>query len=910
MKGKTFDGVLKKLQAVVGKQNVLNNRIDLLTYSYAEHLRGINPLAVIFLQNTFQVSQVLKILNQWQIPSIPRGAGTNLCGGTIPLDEAVVLEFARMDQILELDILNRYIAVQPGVTNIAVQKALEPFGYFFAPDPASMQVSTIGGNIAENAGGMRCVKYGVTSENVLGLEMVLSDGQVFLANGPLESAFAYNFTGLMHGSEGTFGVITKAWLRILKAPETVKTLLAVFPTVDHAAATVSQIMARGIIPRTLEMIDQPVIQAVEERFKLGYPAQARAALLIEVDGFTDDLAGEVPSIMAICQKNRAGLIQNAQSEAEKQLLWTGRLAGINCLTTKKPAYAQEDIAVPRAQLPEMLKALEQTACKHFLTIGTVCHAGDGNSHPAIFYDDKDGEESRRVGMAFEEIMKEAIRLGGTITGEHGVGVEKLKGLGLLFSPHELVFMKKVKAAFDPAGLLNPGKALPDHAGDRPAFERKGQKEDRAQFLLELNQLSPVPGYYLAERELIPYGYNGQRPWCVVKIQNVEGLQQVIQLADRFNIPLVPRGQGTKIRETVGNLLCLDLSGLNRILDIDADNLTATVEAGVGLEDLQTILGNQGLLLPVDPLETGTPTMGGIVAANSTGSLRAKYHTLENLVLGIEVVDAEGQIIKYGGKTMKNVAGYDLRKLFIGSWGKMGVITKITLKLYPLPERAVYRTYRAKNFRDFMNFIVQVQKADLSPLSFDLMVQKGKFYSNIGLGGPQQAVDRQREAINQLAEKNGMELVQEMEDTKLRYGKTFFTDYFKPGISQLNQYVIRSRIRFTDIPAWMEDILKMDPEEKVGIYGHISQGIMYATIPHPEPEAAPARSEEILEILKNFSHSFGYGSHTVEGKDLYFWAGGKEFKEQPGENFLWRRLKETLDPKHLFHPDQVPGGIKS
>ena len=896
-----YETVLKKIAAVVGKKNILRKEIDLLAYSYAEHITGLLPLAVVFLKSTAEVAQVLKLLHQAKIPAIPRGAGTNLCGGTAPLAKAVILEFAKMDRILEVDIFNRYITVEPGVTTIAVQKALEPYGYFFAPDPASIQISTIGGNIAENAGGMRCVKYGVTSENVLGIEVVFSDGQVFVFNGPLASLGGYDLTGIMHGSEGTLGVITKAWLRILKLPETVKTLLAAFATVDDAVTTVARIIAQGIIPSTVELIDGTVIRAVEENFQLGYPADAQAVLLIEIDGFAGEVATQVETILSICQENRVGLIQTAGSEEERQYLWTGRLAGLNCLAAQKPAYAQEDIVVPRAQLPAMFRTLARTAAKHSLLIGTVCHAGDGNSHPAIFYDDQDAGEKKRMRLAFTEIMETAISLGGTITGEHGVGIEKLQGLELLFSQDELLFMQKLKSAFDPQGLLNPGKAIPEYLANLPAPSEKYSQaeEDRARFLQKLSNLERVPEYYVAEKYILPYIVRGQKPWCVVKPQNSAEVQVMVQLAAECNISLLPWGKGTKIIRVEPQTVILDLSKLNRILEVDGANLTTTVEAGVDLHSLRMMLLNQGQLLAVDPLESGSPTVGGTVATDSTGSLQTKFHTLKNLVLGIEIIDAQGKIISYGGKTIKNVAGYDLRKLLVGSWGKLGVITKVTLKLYPLPETAIYRTYLTENHRYFTDFIFNVRRVDLEPISFDLVVHAGQYFINICTGGFKQSVERQLRVLNKLA--RNLELVRENEDKRLLSGQTFFSDYFPNNISPGEHFVLKSSVLFAHIPAWVEKIRNLDREGTISIYGHLSSGVMSAMI-----SSGPDTAQELMKSLQDSSI---YGTHLLVGNDLQMTVNSKNTPEQAGESFMAKRLKEIFDPKTLFGPPQLEEKIR-
>ncbi|MEL7568205.1 MAG: FAD-linked oxidase C-terminal domain-containing protein, partial [Dehalobacterium sp.] len=562
-----LDIVLKKLCTCLGKENILSKKVDLAAYRDSVHLSGRSPSAVIFPQDTAKVSEALKILNHYQIPCIPRGAGTNLCGDTLSFGPTVIMEMAKMDRILEVNILDRYIAVEPGVPNSTVQKALAPHGYFFAPDPASFGVSTIGGNIGENAGGMRCVKYGVTSDNVIGLEIVLSDGRMIRHKGPFPDDGGYNLTGLVHGSEGTFGVITKAWLRMVKLPEEVKTMVAVFSTLEDSVETVSRIIGRGMIPSALEIIDHLAIQALEETRPMGYPINAEAVLLIEVDGFAGTLEAQVERIKAICQGNHVSEVRIAQTEAERQLLWLGRREALNCFVSKRPTYAQEDVAVPRARLPEMLNIIKGISRKYSLVVASVCHAGDGNFHPTIIYDDKDEDETNRAHMAFSEMMGQAVALGGTITGEHGIGVEKLKGMELLFSAEELDFMERVKLAFDPKKILNPGKVISDKV-------RESSEEKTEQVVNELNKEAFL---HSLVRENI--AYFSDISGILIKPKSSMDVAKIVKLAGAYQLKISPLGKG----EAASLVSCgtcdavIDMHNLNKVMEIDGENLTVTVE---------------------------------------------------------------------------------------------------------------------------------------------------------------------------------------------------------------------------------------------------------------------------------------------------------------------------------------------
>lgn len=900
-----LEKVLKKLRIVVGEEDVLQKKIDLAAYRDSVHLSGPPPSAVVFPQNTQEVSAVLKILYQDQVPVIARGAGTNLCGDTLSRGAGIILEMAKMDKILEINILDRYVEVEPAVSNMGVQKALKPYGYFFAPDPASMGVSTIGGNIGENAGGMRCVKYGVTTDNVIGVELVLGDGQVILANGPLNGDGGYDLTGLMHGSEGTFGVITKAWLKILKLPEEVKTLVAVFPTLEDTVKTVSQIIGQGIIPSALEIIDHLAIEALEETMPLGYPTDAEAVLLIEVDGFAGILAPQVQRIISLCRENNASEIRVAKTEEERQQLWLGRREALNCFVSKRPTYAQEDVAVPRTKLPEMLHIIKEIGKKYALVIASVCHAGDGNFHPTIIYDDRDEEETKRAHLGFGEMMEQAIALGGTITGEHGVGIEKLAGMSLLFSEEELGYMWRLKLAFDPRNLLNPGKVIPEHIShlgpERAESVSDPQTADsrREKYLHDLAKMG-IGEVCLDGETRKAYGVHRHTPWCVIRPGNAGEIATIVELANRHHLTMMPWGKGTKAAVGTYGKPCdvvVEMSRLNQVIEIDGENLTAILEAGVLLKDFQEQLYQKGYFLPVDPLETGAPTIGGIVAANSTGSLRLKYGTLKNLVLGLDVVTAEGQRIHYGGKMIKNVAGYDLRKLFVGSWGTLGIITKITLKIFPLPEKAVQRIYRTENHRAFIDFIFTVQRNDLQLTCFDIGVKGRNHYINLCMSGPCQSVDRQLDMLNQLAT-NELSLIEEQEDPYLISGKAFYDRYI-PADGP-NKFLVKSAVLFSDIPGWLEKMGSACEKEFAALYGNAASGILYGVFSGDNKDLSGLAEK----LGRSFAGSFAFGVHTLEADPGISFIS----KENKPGNAADLRLKEMLDPQKILSPGRTLGGI--
>ncbi|MCY8009935.1 glycolate oxidase subunit GlcD [Bacillus haynesii] len=451
--------VKSQLIEIVGSANYDDSNAGRLVYSYdATPQFQSMPDAVIAPRSKEEVSQIVKICNTHRIPIVPRGSGTNLCAGTCPTEGGIVLLFKHMNQILEIDEENLTITVQPGVITLDLIHAAEEKGLFYPPDPSSMKISTIGGNINENSGGLRGLKYGVTRDYVMALEVVLANGDIIRTGGKLAKDVAgYDLTRLFIGSEGTLGIITEATLKLIPAPETKKTVLALYQDIDSAAQTVSNIIAHKIIPATLEFLDQPTIQVIEDFAKIGLPVHAKAVLLIEQDGTEEAVRREIAVIEEICKKGNAVSVQTAQTESEAENLREARRTALSALARLKPTTILEDATVPRSEIAEMVKAINTIAEKHQISICTFGHAGDGNLHPTCTTDVRNSEEMKRVEQAFEDIFKKAVELGGTITGEHGVGEMKAPYLELKLGKAGIAAMKAVKQALDPNSIMNPGK---------------------------------------------------------------------------------------------------------------------------------------------------------------------------------------------------------------------------------------------------------------------------------------------------------------------------------------------------------------------------------------------------------------------------------------------------------------------
>lgn len=452
--------IIKQIHRIFNKEDILLHQQDLFFYQFDASLDRGMPDAVVFPRNADQIVELVKLCREHKIPLIPRGSGSNLSGGSIASWGGIIIQFSHLNKILEIDIENSCAVVEPGAYNLDLQNALAPYGFQFAPDPASQRVSTIGGNVAENAGGPHCIKYGVTVNHILGLEIVDADGELLQLGGKAEDYPGYDLQSLLIGSEGTLGIVTKVIVKIIPLPEGIKTMLAIFSSMDQAATAVSDIIASGIIPSTLEMMDKPIIQTVEATHHLGYPMDAEAVLLMELDGPTAGMESQAGEIIAICKKNGAYKIETAATSEQRDSLWKGRRLSFGSLTMLQPSVMIADGTVPRSKVPAVLKKVMQICDNFGLKVGNVFHAGDGNLHPFILFDDRNPVDTEKVKKACEEILDECIKVGGTISGEHGIGLEKKQSMKALFTEAELTAMKDIKTVFDPVGLFNPNKIFP------------------------------------------------------------------------------------------------------------------------------------------------------------------------------------------------------------------------------------------------------------------------------------------------------------------------------------------------------------------------------------------------------------------------------------------------------------------
>jgi glycolate oxidase len=457
-----WHALLARLRALVGEDGVIDGPAALRVYECDGYtLERAAPEAVVLPRSPAEVAAVLALLAAERIAFVPRGAGTGLSGGTLPVGAPVMVCTSRMQRTEAIDVVNRRVTVEAGVVNQWVTNAVRGHGLQYAPDPSSQPACTIGGNIAENSGGPHTLKYGVTTNHVLGVELALPSGELVMLGGAVEDRPGYDLVGLVVGAEGTFGVVTRAVLRLLRTPAAARTLLAVFESVAAASEAVSGIIAAGIVPAALEMMDRIIIAAVEAAYRVGLPTDAGAVLLVELDGPAAGLDPQVERVVAVCRQNAVREVRIARDEAERAALWKCRKRAFGAVGRLAPNYCTQDGVVPRTRLPDILRAIAAAAERHRLRIGNVFHAGDGNIHPILLFDERDRDEVRRVLAAGREILEACVALGGSLTGEHGIGVEKIGQMPLLFGPDDLRAMMALRAVFDPEGRANPHKIFPD-----------------------------------------------------------------------------------------------------------------------------------------------------------------------------------------------------------------------------------------------------------------------------------------------------------------------------------------------------------------------------------------------------------------------------------------------------------------
>lgn len=615
-----------ELTQLVGKENLLTDDVSLSVYAYDCSLSRTRPDALIHLRRADVIAPVLKVLYRYHIPFVPRASATNHAGSCAALNGGVILNVPPLNKILQINTQAGFALVEPGVTGGDLQDALAPLGFFYAPDPASERVCSLSGNLAQNASGARCMKYGGTIDHVLEVDFVMPNGtEVHLSrqdSGP-------DFIGLLAGSEGTLGVIKQLKVKILPAAKHIKTFLVTFPSLADSVQTVSDLAAEGIIPRCVEAMDDITTRAVEEFAHAGYPLDAKALLILELDGTPAEIDEQEKQLEEICLKNHSLKFLPAKTEAERQRLWFGRRAAYAAMARLAPNVMVGDGTVPRSELPRALAKVRHILDEQHIYASLLFHAGDGNFHPQIIFDERNRPDTVRVTRALKEILQACVDCGGTVSGEHGIGVEKRAVMAYQYDKPTLDLFTQIKKALDPENLANPLKLIPVNYDEKARVQAA---------------LSPA----------------------------IKQLADKILMRKNAHAPCLITGENSRLKTKAANIISTQT--LNRILEIDKTNYTVTAEAGVALKTLARALKQAGVY---SVLPDSKGTLGGAFCSGCLPSFYAQ-------VLGAEALLPDGSYVRYGGKLMKNAAGYHLTRLFAGSQGTLGIVTQLTFKIYAKP----------------------------------------------------------------------------------------------------------------------------------------------------------------------------------------------------------------------------------
>ncbi len=685
---------LLSLKTLLPKGQVFTDRASLVSYEVDAGMdRGV-PEGVVFPRSTEELVRVVRWAAERSVPLIARGAGTGLSGGAVAERGGIIVEFSHMKRILEVDEHGRSAVVEPAVINLALDEQVKMKGLYFPPDPASQRVSTIGGNVAENSGGPHCFKYGVTSNYVIGMDVVLADGRSVRVGGRALDYPAYDLCGLLTGSEGMLALMTSITVRLVRNPPAIKTLLAVFDSVEQAGIGVSAIIAAGLVPATMEMMDQKIIQIVESFAHAGLPTEAQAILIIDVDGYVASLDQQIAEVSRILLAHGGRDLRVASSPEERTQIWFARKSAAGAITRLAPSYYTVDITVPRSLLTETLFEVNQVCDRYGLRVGYVFHAGDGNLHPMIMIPNpEDRDLVERVHSAGREMVELAVSKGGSLSGEHGVGIEKRQYMPLMFNEVELAAMWDIKEVFDPQNLLNPGKIFPvriaqahhptentrrggsgvEKGGDACVAQSGNMAgNDHPPFRDEGNASVPTPLHTAPA----PTGQATTVQGNTLSPTSAEEAANILLSATVARRGVRIRGCAGTLQER-GDALALVLSTtqLKGIKTYAADDLYVTVGAGTTLAEIQAFLAPEQKQVP---LATPWPetTIGGLIATNVNAPLRMRYGSIRDLVLCATVALADGRVLRVGRPVIKNVAGFELVKVFVGSQGTLGLIIDV------------------------------------------------------------------------------------------------------------------------------------------------------------------------------------------------------------------------------------------
>jgi len=922
----------RELAAYVGHANVITERWARSTYAYDAGTARCLPDLVVLPGDRDELSAVAATCSARSVPMVPRGAGTCLSGGPVPVNGGVVVALTRMRRILDLDPEQRAAVVEPGVTNQELQKAARPHGLMFAPDPASLRVSTIGGNIAENAGGPRAFRYGVTRNHVLGLEYVLVDGSVGftgrdIGEGPVGlSGGGLDLISLLVGSEGTLAFVSRAVVRLVPVPRHPAVLISFFSSMDEAARCASELVAGGLVPEALELLGRLDVALASDHLALGLPDLVEAMLLVQIDGTREALGGQMDRVGSCVRAHGGHGVRWTLEPDEAEVLWTARRISSGLYGRLRPASLSLDVTVPRRHMGEIARLAAEVEAETGLLVGLVGHAGDGNLHPAILFDDDDARERRAAEEAADRLVRAAVEVGGTITGEHGVGVEKRHLMSEAFDCATLRYFRAIKEAFDPRHLLNPGKLLPDRrpgaqsAGPAPllrgpehrqaSFERTARAVARLESLLGSDLL---PGD--DEERLARFGLGGAwRPLAVAVPREEAQLAEVLRVLHESRVPAWPIGSGSLVRWAFAPFdegVAVSTAHLDQLIDLDPGELTVTVGAGLRTRELSSRLERASddagrLMYPVDAPRTRRSTIGAEIAINAVGPARPLYGATQDHVLGLVFADPAGNICTAGARTIKDVAGYDVARFLCGTWGAFGIITRATLRLRVRPEAErclAVHPLDAETAHRVARVLSRVGIALTEVLCPG--EGKGAWLVLAGLHGTEAEVEAQEGLALRALKGCGAEM--EVPDTARAAGLWKLVRETHPlhpcrewhdgSFEWLSGSVAAPPARVVEVALTFQR-LASEAGWRARTVGHLGSGCCDFTLRSSGPDAlaVPEMCERLSSELQARVTLCGWCDKRAAG-----WPGPRSRFPAPAEAGLLNALKAGVDPRHVLAP---------
>ena len=812
----------------------LTARAQLLPYeSDALTVFRARPLAVVLPETQEEVIETVRLCHRERLPFVARGSGTSLSGGSLPIEEGIVIGLNRLNRILELDPQERIAVVEPGVINLDVSAAAAPHNLYYAPDPSSQSVCTIGGNVAFNSGGAHCLRHGMTSNHVLGIKAVLPDGELVQMGGRSLERIGPDLTGFYVGSEGLFGIALEITLRLIPKPDTYQTLLAAYRSLESAGEAVARIVAAGILPGAIEIMDRLAIKAAEAAVHAGYPEEAAALLIVELEGEAIEVDPEFASLQKIIEASGSYEIRVAQDEADRARIWKGRKGAFSSVGRLSPDYIVQDGVVPRTRLGEALAEIEKLSSEFDIPVANVFHAGDGNLHPLILFDGTEEGALEKAEELAGLIVRMCIRLGGSITGEHGVGMEKRAYLAEMFNRTDMENMIRIRRTIDPHELSNRTKMFPETG--------------------EVLPLEPKSKGSALEATLQP-----------------STIEEVCESVCSFP-RLVSRGGGSKpaLSWAPEKSQVFDLSGLSGVREYQPEEFTFTALAGTPVTQVQRLLAQEGQYLPFDPVLAGRgATLGGTVAAGTSGSGRQRYGGIRDFLLGVSFVNGGGELVRGGGRVVKNAAGFDLPKLMIGSLGRLGVLVDLTFKVFPRPRSFVTLELELPTLGEALESLSRLKSARFDLEAVDLE-PPGRLWVRLGSssGTLSQRLDRLRSLLGEGQARTGEQ------ESSLWQGITDFD--WSPAGSHLVKIPLTEGL----IPPLEEQLSQTSYPRRYAAAGNL----LWLSWSDP------------LERLEEILRSLSLGGLVLDGPTRTPFIGSHE------GFLLGKRVKQALDPEGRF-PD--------